>query len=94
MGGWKQSGIGTRAGGADGIRKYCRQQAITVPRIPTAAKELLWYPSSPRTVKVALGLLREAAARGQRRFGLAPRTRKPRGEASRGGDALRPNRLT
>src|SRR5271165_1926471 len=58
MGGWKQSGIGTRAGVADGIRKYCRQQAITSPRIPTASKELLWFPSSPRRVKVALGVLR------------------------------------
>src|SRR5262249_29165265 len=70
MGGWKQSGIGTRAGGADGIRKYCRPQAITSPRIPAAAKELLWYPSSPRRVKVALAVMRAGAARGLRRFGL------------------------
>jgi acyl-CoA reductase-like NAD-dependent aldehyde dehydrogenase len=73
MGGWKQSGIGTRAGGANGIRKYCRQQAITSPRIPTASKELVWYPSSPRRVKVALGVMRAAAARGLRRFGVTPR---------------------
>jgi acyl-CoA reductase-like NAD-dependent aldehyde dehydrogenase len=73
MGGWKQSGIGTRAGGADGIRKYCRPQAITSPRIPTAAKELLWYPSSPRRVKVALAVMRAAAGRGLRRFGVSPR---------------------
>ena len=76
MGGWKQSGIGTRAGGAGGIRKYCRQQAITSPRIPTAAKELLWYPASPRKVKVALGVLRAGAARGRRRFGITPRTKR------------------
>lgn len=82
MGGWKQSGIGTRAGGADGIRKYCRQQAITSPRIPTAAKELLWYPASPRRVKVALGVLRAGGARGLRRFGITPRAKKPRDEVS------------
>src|SRR5215475_1372492 len=40
MGGWKHSGIGTRLGGAAGILKYCRPQAITSPRIPTQAKEL------------------------------------------------------
>jgi delta 1-pyrroline-5-carboxylate dehydrogenase len=82
MGGWKQSGIGTRAGGAGGIRKYCRQQAITSPRCPTAAKELLWYPASPRSVKIALGVLRASAARGLRRFGITPRTKKPRPEVS------------
>ncbi|MGH3556724.1 MAG: aldehyde dehydrogenase family protein [Mycobacterium sp.] len=74
MGGWKQSGIGARSGGAAGIRKYCRAQAITAPRIPTASKELLWYPSSPRRVKVALAVMRAAAARGLRRFGVSPRT--------------------
>ena len=76
MGGWKQSGVGARAGGAEGIRKYCRQQAITSPRIPTGAKELLWYPSSARKTKVALGVLRAGAARGLRRFGLTPRTKR------------------
>jgi acyl-CoA reductase-like NAD-dependent aldehyde dehydrogenase len=73
MGGWKQSGIGARAGGADGIRKYCRAQAITAPRIPTGSKELLWYPSSRRRVKVALAVMRASAARGLRRFGITPR---------------------
>jgi len=69
MGGWKHSGIGTRAGGAAGMRKYCRQQAITAPKYPTMAKEPLWFPYSPRKVKLALGILRAAAARGARRFG-------------------------
>jgi len=40
MGGWKHSGVGSRNGGASGMLKYCRQQAITVPRIPTQSKEL------------------------------------------------------
>jgi hypothetical protein len=78
MGGWKHSGVGSRLGGADGIRKYCRQQAITAPRIPTQSRELLWYPVSRRRVKLALGVMRAAAARGVRRFGFTPRGRRER----------------
>lgn len=74
MAGWKESGIGSRAGGASGILKYCRPQAITAPRVPTQKSELLWYPSSPRKVGVALGLMRAFAAQGwRRRLGLRPR---------------------
>jgi len=73
MGGWKQSGVGTRWGGAAGVLKYCRPQAITSPRIPTQAKELLWYPASRRRAKFAMGLLRASVARGVRRFGIAPK---------------------
>ncbi len=73
MGGWKHSGVGTRWGGAAGVLKYCRPQAITSPRMPTQSKELLWYPASRRKVKFALGLLRASAARGVRRFGIAPK---------------------
>ena len=75
MGGWKNSGVGSRYGGAAGMLKYCRQQAITTPRIPTQAKELMWYPVSRRRVKMALGVMRAAAGRGVRRFGLRPRSR-------------------
>lgn len=73
MGGWKQSGVGARHGGAGGLLKYCRPQAITVPRIPTQSKELHWYPASPRKVRFALGLMRAAAAHGLRRIGITPR---------------------
>lgn len=73
MGGWKHSGVGARWGGAAGVRKYCRQQAITSPRIPTPAKEVTWYPVSRRRVKFAMGLLRASAARGVRRFGITPK---------------------
>jgi acyl-CoA reductase-like NAD-dependent aldehyde dehydrogenase len=72
MGGWKESGVGYRAGGASGILKYCRQQAITSPRLPTQKSELLWYPSSKRRMAVALGAMRVFAARGRRRFGRRP----------------------
>jgi Aldehyde dehydrogenase family len=74
MGGWKQSGVGAaRAGGAAGLLKYCRLQAITVPRIPTLSKELFWYPYSPRMIRFVFGLIRANAAHGLRRFGITPR---------------------
>ncbi len=73
MGGWKQSGIGARLGGPAGLRKYCRAQAITSPRIPTQSKELLWYPASRRRARVAASVLRASAARGVRRLGIKPR---------------------
>ena len=72
MGGWKHSGIGLRNGGAAGLLKYCRPQAITASRIPTLSRELLWYPYSRRKFRLALGLVRAAAARGLRRVGIAP----------------------
>lgn len=73
MGGWKQSGVGTRFGGASGILKYCRQQAITMPRFPTPSKELFWYASSPRRIMFAFSLIRADAGRGLRRFGITPK---------------------
>jgi acyl-CoA reductase-like NAD-dependent aldehyde dehydrogenase len=42
---WKEWGLGSRSGGADGIRKYCRQKAIVADRV-AMKKELLWYPYS------------------------------------------------
>jgi acyl-CoA reductase-like NAD-dependent aldehyde dehydrogenase len=73
MPGWKDSGIGSRHGGAEGILKYCRAQAITAPRLPAQANEPLWYPYSRRKVRIAMGLLRANTAHGLRRFGLKPR---------------------
>ncbi|MDN5913745.1 MAG: aldehyde dehydrogenase family protein [Pseudonocardia sp.] len=43
MGGWKQSGLGARFGGANGVLKYCRQQSIVSERIALKA-EPNWYP--------------------------------------------------
>ena len=37
MGGWKGSGIGARFGGADGMRKFCRQETVVVPRTNVGA---------------------------------------------------------
>jgi acyl-CoA reductase-like NAD-dependent aldehyde dehydrogenase len=37
MGGWKTSGIGARFGGADGLRKFCRQETVVTPRTNVGA---------------------------------------------------------
>ena len=37
MGGWKTSGIGARFGGAEGLRKFCRQEAVVSPRTSVGA---------------------------------------------------------
>ena len=37
MGGWKTSGIGARFGGADGVRKFCRQETVVAPRSSVGA---------------------------------------------------------
>ena len=70
MGGWKQSGIGTRHAEI-GIRKYCRTKSITAPRLPTMKSELLWYPYSARKRGVIARIVRFFNARGIRsRLGL------------------------
>jgi delta 1-pyrroline-5-carboxylate dehydrogenase len=66
-GGWKSSGLGSRLGGPQGIRKYCRQQAVTTPRVPTMKNELLWYPYSLRRGRTVAALLRLLVARDVRR---------------------------
>jgi acyl-CoA reductase-like NAD-dependent aldehyde dehydrogenase len=40
---WNESGLGSRSGGAEGVRKYCRQKSIVADRV-AMKKELLWYP--------------------------------------------------
>lgn len=37
MGGWKSSGIGARFGGVEGIRKFCKQETVVVPRTNVGA---------------------------------------------------------
>lgn len=69
--GWKASGVGARLGGAYGMHKYCRVQAVTAPRVPVFARELTWYPYSARRTAIAERVLRAAAGRGLRqRLGL------------------------
>jgi acyl-CoA reductase-like NAD-dependent aldehyde dehydrogenase len=66
--GWKSSGIGSRLGGAGGIRKYCRPSAIAVTRFALRS-ELIWYPHSPRRVRLMRRVLRLLGARGRARLG-------------------------
>lgn len=66
MGGWKQSGVGTRFGGAAGLRKYCRAQAITEPRLPMPP--LIWFPYSKTSFRTVYAIMRAIGARGRRRF--------------------------
>ncbi len=71
MGGWKDSGVGARFGGANAVLKYTRAQAITTPRIPVATKEILWFPYSQLRSRFAFSALRAGAARGLRKIGIA-----------------------
>ena len=60
--GWKESGVGARFGGAHGVRKYCRTQAVTATRL-TPRSELNWYPYTARKGKFVLRLYRFLLAR-------------------------------
>ena len=68
MGGWKASGLGSRHG-ADGIRKYTKQQAILVTRF-ALKKDLHMLPYKARTTKL-IERLRQAGVR-PRQARLAP----------------------
>jgi acyl-CoA reductase-like NAD-dependent aldehyde dehydrogenase len=50
MGGWKTSGIGVRFGGAEGLRKFCRQEAIVAPRTSAGAGGN-YYNNSQKALK-------------------------------------------
>jgi betaine-aldehyde dehydrogenase len=80
QGGWKSSGLGSRLGGPQGLRKYCRQQAITTPRVPRMENQLLWYPYSHRRGSFVAALLRLFVARDVRRRLL--RARRNHGHTS------------
>jgi betaine-aldehyde dehydrogenase len=69
MGGWKQSGIGARLGGAAGILKYTRPQTITIPRTPISLQRyLLWYPYSRGRARRLAVAMRTLVATGRRRW--------------------------
>ena len=73
MGGWKESGLGHRFGGPNGIRKYCRQQAFLNERV-NLSNETHWYPYSPRKGKLTARALRLLEMHDwRRRLGLKPR---------------------
>ncbi len=70
MGGWGLSGVGARWGGASGLRKYCRAQAMTKPKLPTTRKEMFWYPYDMNKLVFSVAAMRAAGARGLRRIDL------------------------
>lgn len=73
MGGWKTSGVGSRAGGAPGIRKYCRQQGFIADRV-SPKSDPNWYPHSRTKAKLMNGALRLFGMHDwRRRLGLRPR---------------------
>jgi acyl-CoA reductase-like NAD-dependent aldehyde dehydrogenase len=66
FGGWKQSGLGLRFGGAEGLLKYCRQQSVTTEKIALGS-EIHWYPYSKGRGKLQSKLVRMLGAHDWRR---------------------------
>jgi acyl-CoA reductase-like NAD-dependent aldehyde dehydrogenase len=64
MGGWKASGLGSRHG-AQGIRKFCRQQSLLVSRLH-AKKDPHMFPNRARTTKLLNRAIRLMYGRGDR----------------------------
>ena len=66
MGGWKSSGMGVRFGGAEGIRKFCRQEAVVAPRTNVGAGGN-YYNKSLRALKRMNTMMTKMALVGPRR---------------------------
>ncbi|MBV9091638.1 MAG: aldehyde dehydrogenase family protein [Mycobacteriaceae bacterium] len=66
FGGWNDSGLGARSGGADGIRKYCRTKSIVADRV-AGKKDVNWYPYTRAKGRLQLALARLLDARDWRR---------------------------
>jgi acyl-CoA reductase-like NAD-dependent aldehyde dehydrogenase len=64
MGGWKDSGMGSRHG-APGIRKYCRQQSLLITRI-APKKEIHMFPYRARTTRLIGKAVKLIYGRGKR----------------------------
>ena len=64
MGGWKQSGLGTRHG-ADGIRKYTKKQTLLVTSFAPLKQDLHMMPYSARRTKIVSRLLKLVYGRGK-----------------------------
>ena len=64
MGGWKESGLGTRHG-AGGIRKYTRQQTVVTTKF-APKKELHMYPYKARTSNLIKRAVQFLYGRGKR----------------------------
>lgn len=66
MSGWKNSGVGSRSGGAAGILKFCRQQTVVSERVHLSA-EPHWYPYVSKKSRFQAKMVRFLGARDWRR---------------------------
>ena len=66
MGGWKTSGMGARFGAAEGLRKFCRQEAVIAPRTSVGAGGN-YYNNSPKALKRINTLMTKLALIGPKR---------------------------
>jgi acyl-CoA reductase-like NAD-dependent aldehyde dehydrogenase len=66
FGGWNESGLGARSGGAAGIRMYCRAKSVVADRVATK-KEVNWYPYTRRKGRIMATMARFIGARDWRR---------------------------
>ena len=64
MGGWKESGLGSRHG-ADGIRKYTKKQSVLVTSFAPMKKDLHMMPYTPRRTRFVSKLLKLVYGRGR-----------------------------
>jgi acyl-CoA reductase-like NAD-dependent aldehyde dehydrogenase len=81
QGGWKESGIGARFGGAGGVLKFCRSQAVVSDKIHV--REPYWFPVTRRKGRLIAAAARLMGARDwRRRVGLRPRSEPLSSEGS------------
>jgi acyl-CoA reductase-like NAD-dependent aldehyde dehydrogenase len=66
FGGWKESGVGSRYGGAEGVLKYCRRTAYSDERFRLSS-EPHWYPYTARKGRLTSRMVRLLGARDWRR---------------------------
>lgn len=66
MGGWKTSGIGARFGGIDGVRKFCRQETVVVPRLSVGAGGTYYNNSLKALARVNKMMTKMALSRPKR----------------------------
>lgn len=66
MGGWKTSGIGARFGGADGVRKFCKQETVVAPRTSRGAGGNYYNNSHKALARMNKLMTRLALARPRR----------------------------
>jgi acyl-CoA reductase-like NAD-dependent aldehyde dehydrogenase len=64
MGGWKESGLGSRHG-ADGIRKYTKKQSLLVTSFAPLKQDLHMMPYTPRRTRFVAKLLKLVYGRGR-----------------------------